>query len=223
MMTQESHALSSPPGIADQEKIIKELWVRENSINSIDVSQYSSFIRYYGRECRLLQLGVSKDVWASSEMIAKTHTDILWIVDRISHERMAHRPKIRESLRQHFGAASDISINRSIDFALRIWLTMNIREKKFVLHTQGTTVLQWDDHSTLVDFVTRNFPHAKSQTTEQLDHNFTAANINRFSGIEIEWTPCLADHLKLNKSQKILRIYPFKQILLSHLNESHTG
>ncbi|PVH77514.1 hypothetical protein DL98DRAFT_361449, partial [Cadophora sp. DSE1049] len=52
----------------------------------------------------------------------------------------------------------------------------------------------------------------------QLDHTFTVANMHRLSGIDVEWTPCLADHLRFNKRRRLLRIYPFKQILLDHLH-----
>jgi hypothetical protein len=94
---------------------------------------------------------------------------------------------------------------------------MNVREECFSLHTPRTPIIQWDDRSALVDFIAGNFPRATTSGSAQLDHTFTAANMNRLSGIDIEWTPCLADHLRFDKRRRLLRVYPFKQILIDHL------
>jgi hypothetical protein len=73
--------------------------------------------------------------------------------------------------------------------------------------------MEWDDNTTLADFVGRNFPNASpasSTPSLQFDHAFTMARMNRLSGIEVEWTPCLVEHLRFDKRRRIVRIYPFK-------------
>ncbi|PVH69855.1 hypothetical protein DL98DRAFT_505209 [Cadophora sp. DSE1049] len=152
-------------------------------------------------------------------MVAATHEDIVQIVRILSLSGKYQRPELRNLLRQQFPCAEDIAINRSIDFAMRVWLTMNVREER--LHTPHTPTMQWDDVATLEDFVARSFPCTSSTTSTttlfQLDHTFTTAKICRLTGISIEWTPCLADHLRFDPKFKVLKIYPFKQILLDRI------
>jgi hypothetical protein len=73
-----------------------------------------------------------------------------------------------------------------------------------------------------VEFVERCFPTLRATTSSslQFDYTFTAANINRLSGIDIEWTPCLADHLRFDKRRRLLRVYPFKQFLVDSVRTS---
>jgi hypothetical protein len=194
--------------------IINQLWGTD--VQTLPGS-YNSYFRYYGTECRRLQFGISKDAWQSTAMAASTHEHMILIVGTLALDKSCRRPAVRALLRQHFPGSHDLSLNRSIDFALRAWLTINVREDSFALHTPRTPTIQWDDSSSLADFVTRNFPRATTTSSYLLDHTFTAASINRLSGIDIEWTPCLADHLKFDRRRRLLRVYPFKQILLNHL------
>ena len=200
-------------------QIVKQLWGKQ--IHEAQLEPYRPYFRYYATECRRLQLGISEKAWQSTTMAARTHSDLLIIVNTLSLNSSSCNPEIRTSLQTYFPHADDIAIKRSIDLALRIWLTLNVREECFKTHTPRTPTIQWDDTTTLSDFIAGNFPHATTSAGSlQLDHNFTAANIHRLSGIDIEWTPCLADHLRFDKRRRLLRVYPFKQILLDHLDRS---
>lgn len=219
-------ALSDPPAPDLEATIIERFWLKNIRRGLGRDEVYRSYFRYYATECRRLRLGISKEAWQSTAMVARTHEDILRIVHVLSNEQHLCRPEMRTLLRQHFGEAEDLAINRSIDFAMRVWLTINVREHQFRTHTPRTPIIQWDDSSTLTAFVACNFSHATTTAGSlQLDHTFTAANMHRLSGIDIEWTSCLADHLRFDKRRRLLRIYPFKQILLDHLHvyESSNG
>jgi hypothetical protein len=208
--------LVDPPGPDCETAIVKQFWGKD--IPQGKAVAYRPYFRYYATECRRLRLGISNELGQSLTMVATTHEDILLIVYKLPLEKDLCRPDLRALLRLHFPNGDDIGINRSIDFALRVWLTMNVREECYRMDTPQTPTLQWDDESTLVDFIAQNFPEATTTASSlQLDHTFTAANINRLSGIDIEWTPCLADHLRFDKRRRSLRIYPFKQVLLDHL------
>jgi hypothetical protein len=215
-MTSTPSSLVEPPGPDCKAAIVKQFWAKD--IPQSEAEAYRPYFRYYATECRRLRLGISKESWQSSTMVATTHEDIFLIVYKLPLERDLSRPDLRASLRRHFPNGDDVAINRSIDFALRVWLTMNVREDCYSMQTPQTPTIQWDDESTLVNFIARTFPLATTTASSlQLDHTFTAANINRLSGINIEWTPCLADHLRFDKRRRSLRIYPFKQVLLDHL------
>jgi hypothetical protein len=206
--------LSDRPCADVEAFIISQLWGTD--VQTLPGS-YQSYFRYYGTECRRLQFGISKEAWQSTSMAANTHEHMILIVNTLALDKSRNRPAVRALLRQHFPSSHDLALDRSIDFALRAWLTMNVREESFALHTPRTPTIQWDDSSSLAGFVLRNFPRATTTSSYPLDHTFTAANINRLSGIDIEWTPCLADHLRFDKRRRLLRVYPFKQTLLDHL------
>jgi hypothetical protein len=220
-MASTQSSLVNPPGPGYETVIVKQFWAKD--IPQGKAEAYRPYFRYYATECRRLRLGrlrlgISNELGQSSAMVATTHGDILFIVSKLPLEKDLSRPDLRASLRRHFPNGDDIGINRSIDFALRVWLTMNVREECYRMQTPQTPTIQWDDESTLVNFIAQNFPEATTTASSlQLDHTFTAANINRLSGIDIEWTPCLADHLRFDKRRRSLRIYPFKQVLLDHL------
>jgi len=206
--------LSLPPGHDAELLIASQFWTK--SIPEQEQNLYRSYFRYYATECKRLCLGLSKDSWQST-MVATTHEHNLFIVALLLQQKKEKRPHIRSLIRKRFFNAEDRAIDRSIDFALRTWLTINIRENCFSLQTPRTPTVQWDDYSTLVEFVERCFPRATTSSSLQFDYTFTAANINRLSGIDIEWTPCLADHLRFDKRRRLLRIYPFKQFLIDNL------
>lgn len=166
---------------------MKLFWLKD--IPEGRAAAYRPYFRYYATECRRLRFGISKESWQSSTMVTTTHKQNLLIARILCLQRHSCKPKVRELIRQQFPNAEDIAINRSIDFALRTWLTINVREECFSLHTPRTPTIQWDERSSLADFVVQNFPHAKTSNSLQLDHTFTAANISRLSGIDIEWTP----------------------------------
>lgn len=207
--------LSEPPGPAVEAIISSQFW--DKDLSEQRENAYQPYFRYYATECRRLRLGISKDSWQST-MAATTHEHNLFIVAILRQEKSSKRPHIRNSIRQKFYNVDEQAINRSIDFALRTWFTINVREACFSLQTPRTPTIQWDDNSTLLEFVERIFPRPTTSSAVQFDHTFTAANINRLSGIDIEWTPCLADHLRFDKRKRLLRIYPLKQVLLDNLN-----
>ena len=110
-------------GLGAKKTIVQELWAKDSAVQ---VEAYQPYFCYYETECRRLRLGISKEVWQSSTMAATTHEDILHIVRTLSLERDARRPDVRALLRLKFPNAQDLAINRSIDFALRVWLMLNV-------------------------------------------------------------------------------------------------
>jgi hypothetical protein len=216
-------SLSNPLSHEGELDFIKQLW--STDIQEGQIRSYRPYFRYYETECARLHLGRVEEKRNSTTMIAATHEDAHLIVRILSRGQSCHRPEVRALLQQQFPMAEDIAINRSIDFALRVWLTMNVREER--LHTPHTPTMQWDDTTTLADFIAGKFPPNDTANSPamfvQLDHTFTAAQISHLSGINIEWTPCLVDHLRLDKKFRVLKIYPFKQILLDRIRILETS
>jgi hypothetical protein len=134
--------LSSPPDHDAELLIAAQFW--GTSIPPQEQNAYESYFRYYATECKRLRLGLSKDSWQST-MVGTTHEQNLFIVAPLLQERNEKRPSIRSLIRGRFLNAEDRAIDRSIYFALRTWLTINIREDCFSLQTPRTPTVQWDD------------------------------------------------------------------------------
>lgn len=83
--------------------------------------------------------------------------------------------------------------------------------------------------SSLVEFVAQIFtPNNLVQidpAERQLDENFTAAYLRRACSVRIEWTTCIADHLRYHvwEGARVVQIYHMKQCAFDHMNGSGTS
>lgn len=79
----------------------------------------------------------------------------------------------------------------------------------------------------LVDFVAHQFPLQNltpiASTESKLDQGFTAAYLIRACSVRIDWTTCIADHLRYDEKERVLRIYEFRQCVFDHLRGSGTS
>ena len=144
--------------------------------------------------------------------------DLVSIVKTLKQERGSSRRQIRSMLQEHF--RSGLSLDLSMDLAACLLTMLNIRNEQLRLQTPLTPTIQWDDELTLETLVADQFPIASwsvSSREGRLHPAFTAAAMVRICGLKISWTTCLADHLRLDQEFKILRVFPYKQSLLDHL------
>ena len=79
----------------------------------------------------------------------------------------------------------------------------------------------------LIQFVARQFP-SKCPTPldaseSRLDRQFTAVYMSRACDLKVEWTSCIADHLRFDFKRNAVRIYHFKICLIDHMNASGTS
>jgi hypothetical protein len=132
------------------------------------------------------------------------------------------RPSLRQQLGERFGSEKEMNdgnsynarLNNSINLALRLWLTIVIRDSVFA---PAASAIEWDDHSTLQEFLKRQFPAPRPiQTPSEKDNtmilrsDFTAVNLRRIGGINIDWTCDLSEHLKFDRETRRLKIYMLK-------------
>jgi hypothetical protein len=109
------------------------------------------------------------------------------------------------------------SINRTIDLSLRLWLVINVRDDDF---TPGIRSIQWDDSPSLQAFIASQFPKPRlfKELSEKmfdfvLPDNFTIVKLKRYSGIKIDWTYDLSEHLDFDKDHRILKVFPLKSYM----------
>ncbi|MCJ1230585.1 hypothetical protein MMC12_007259 [Toensbergia leucococca] len=160
-------------------------------------------------------------------MAAQSHADIRKIVGILSLHRHSDLRTVCSAVHVVFPDHNDEAIRTSIDLAMRLWLTLNTREKSLSLTAGKTPIIRWEhDSSTMVNFVRRQFPSASAFITGAealLDPYFSAYNLTRNCQVTIEWTCSLADHLSLDLKTRRLRIYPLKICLYDHGNASGTS
>lgn len=190
--------------------------------SEVELESFASYQSYYNRtwfalgEAEPPELDAMKPV--SDEHVQK-------IVKEISRMLLSDssclRPTLRDKLLQDAefqrstGKVED-NLNRKIDLALRLWLVLYIR-KGFAHATKSIT---WDDNNSLQDFISSQFrkPKLISALAEKMfdvvmPDNFIALNLRRYSGIEIEWTSSLNEHLNLNRENRKLKVFRLKYYL----------
>jgi hypothetical protein len=206
-----------------QRKIVSRFWRKAE--DTIRLEEYVSYFFYYNNTCRALYLGAIRT--ESMAIVLHTHEDVLDLIDEIWSLVAVNpnftRPELRESLaqREHFKQQPQFRINNSINLALRLWVTIRIQDADF---GPASRTLQWDDSSSIKDFILRNFPGPRLQGSNvfetMLESNFTAVNLYRMCGIHIEWICQLEDHLKFDIERRVLMIYSLAGCLQDHLDRS---
>ncbi len=213
-------------GVLDEEQqaaIVRCFWKCDVNSNSRELTEYRSYFNYYAHEIQKLFFGVTTKTKAAATIPSHEVTQICLLVNCLSQAGSKTRQEVRFALRDllSFKTCQDIQLNSSIDLALRLWLTINVWERKFKHLSFVTPIVEWNDRVPLLEFIAHQFPTAKSTSQSnppRLKHDFTAVNFDRLSGITIIWTHCLADHLNFDSSQRRLRVYPHKKCLLDHLH-----
>lgn len=135
-----SESLAVVPSEDLKREIVQRFWRRTKE--EIDVEDYTSYFQYYYRTCEGLYLGLHSEADA---LVAQSHDHILIIVEAlwnfIDNGQTCHRPKLRKQLEQKFNHVGkdnpndQIRLNNSINLALRLWLTLEIRDSEFALNS----------------------------------------------------------------------------------------
>jgi hypothetical protein len=206
-----------------QRKIVSRFWRKAE--DTIKLEEYVSYFLYYNNTCRALYLGAIRT--ESMAIALQTHEDILDLVGEIWSLGAANpnfnRPQLTDLLVQcgQFKQQPLFKINNSVNLALRLWVTIRIQDIDF---SPASRTIQWDDSSSIKDFILRSFPGPRLQGSNalgtMLDSNFTALNLIRICGVRIEWICQLEDHLKFDTERRILMIYCLAGCLQDHLDRS---
>ena len=177
------------------------------------VDALERYFLYYNEELGLLCRGISEASWQINSLAVKTDEDIFYVVDLLRNIGDCRRPDIRQHMLLRFHSSGVLSLNRSINLAIRLWLMINTQDREFSGLRHEATPAQWDDESTLSTFLQSLFPQSRWQISAQsnrLGPHFTAAFMKDVCGLTIEWTTSLHDHLRLDRSRKALKVFPYK-------------
>jgi hypothetical protein len=182
----------------------------------ITVERFAAYQSYYNQTWESLGHGFPPE----AESMAPVSDEHIRIIVALISSTILKAPCERETLREaftkdpHFENHSEESLNRTIDLALRLWLVLNIRDDEYA---PGAHSIQWDDGISLQTFIAQQFPKPRMlrDLSERmfdfvLPDNFTMVKLKRYSGIKVDWTYDLSEHLDLDKDHRILKIFPLK-------------
>ena len=193
-------------------------------MHDTDVAALQQYFIYYHEELDLLCKGIAPDSWQVKSLGAKTFEDIFFIVGLLRDSVHARRPELRRHLSLRLHSSDDVGLNRSINLAIRLWLMVNLQEPEFSGLRHEATSIQWDDRRELLDFFQSLFPRSRwpvNAQSSRLGPHFTAAFMQRVCDLSIQWTTSLHDHLRLDRSRKALKIFPYKCHLQALIDSHH--
>ncbi|KAK0634104.1 hypothetical protein B0T14DRAFT_420014 [Immersiella caudata] len=114
---------------------------------------------------------------------------------------------------------SEDKLMRSVDIAVRIWLTLDISS----LDLRRPGLLAWPAKRTLAEVIQSHFNSLEQEqcrtpvSDENIDPDLKADHLVAYHGYTIIWTDNLASHLTIDWKHKTITIYEHKISLHNHL------
>lgn len=182
---------------------------------------FSSFIAYYAEEPRKLQTGLTRSDWPIPNLDETTHGDILGITTTLRENRDQKRQVVRQILKLDQTYHNERSIDHLCDLSIRMWLMINVLDADIDLVDDEAPRKPWLEYQSLDDLIKSLFPQSRIDLNlkeSRLDPYFTATNLEKICGLRLEWTQCLANHLRLDRRKKVLWVFPHKEFLQGHLD-----
>lgn len=187
---------------------------------------FQQFFAYYDYQCRQLPIGSGREV---KNTAARNHEDLLAIIKLIRKDLPQKTSICRKDLIPAVRALpqyqslpaedNDLKIINSINLALRLWLTMQVgdSDKRY----GSGDYIQWEDEKPLKEFIADQFPPGDSGTVGadhkgRMDVGFCASNLRKLYNVKTERTLNLKNHLKYEREDGVLYIYPLTLCLKAH-------
>ena len=211
----------------DERDIIRSVFALQRDLDSQEVEAYREYLTYYRAELQKINFAVSSRHVRWTSFVVRGHAELASVLGLVSTQpkewKDAYRPCLRRAVQELFPDrdASTEDLNRCLDLAIRLLTMMNVREPAFALQTPGTPLLQWDDNTLFADFLAKHVESSVQKLVgrdRRLHPLFTVVNMASLCGLRVEWTQSLADHLRLDRRAKVLRVFPYKSSLLRHLD-----
>ena len=138
------------------------------TIDAVRLGAHHDYLQYYERELRSLRIGIMRSSWAISSLAAKTHEQIAQICRVLADSKSLPRKDIRQKIRVGlFPDDEDLSIQRSIDLTVRLWLMINVRDDELSLQMPFKTSIQWEDDCSLENLIEGQFPRSTEPVQQQ--------------------------------------------------------
>ncbi|KAK5055303.1 hypothetical protein LTR84_013053 [Exophiala bonariae] len=153
----------------------------DNGNHVPDQESLKPFLEYYKKETAELDFGVQPRISENHMTVLRTHDDIIHTVNILKGNQDSTRLEIRKLLNRdacRFASTPDHEINLAIDLSLRLWLMLNVRCPETRFLTPSAQSIQWDDTTTLRQFIVAQFPRRSlnlEPKQSRLSHMFTVS------------------------------------------------
>ena len=167
---------------------------------------WDAYFRHYTAECRK---AIEPD--GGKHVTVREHQDIIMIIRQL--EAGHTKEMIKRSLaslvtQQRSEESKSHMAEGSVRLVVRLFLMVDVgAPSKYLMW--GPTFLPWSDDQVDVKTVLANHFVVSSTDTGSLtfEEEFTAFNLYRFTGLEIQWTNNLANHLRLIENDRKLCVF----------------
>lgn len=190
---------------------------------------FGKYFDYYDHEIHYLEeylQGDRTDRAPAAELAVGNHRQLLRAVEILQKNSTAKKSALRTELsKMSLAKDTPVAQNRALDLSVRMFLMINIREESLDNPTTAAAY-QWSEDTSLLDLVTSLFKRSDwnpDRREGRLHVHFTAANMERFCGLEVQETSSLADHLRLDhvpyglKGRKTtVSVFQHRHVLLAH-------
>jgi hypothetical protein len=203
-------------------QILKHLWQVDTA--TTEATRFNGYFAYYDREIAMLNSGGLASSRSHQQMPITDHERLLQLVEFVRRSRGEKR-QVTQLLANQL-SADEKSTSLVVDLILRLWLMLNVRTPLLSLQAPQTPLLRWEDAETLTNLLSRTFPKSRWEIdakTSRLSPSFNAAFMVNVCGLKIEWTDCLADHLRLDRRVNALRVFSYKIVVSAHLDTYRFG
>ncbi|KAF4951250.1 hypothetical protein FSARC_12977 [Fusarium sarcochroum] len=198
----------SPESLALLRTIWPELCVDGSNFQK----HYSHILEYFDNELNIIR--DNGDFYA----VQSAHS-ICTLIQEMKTLDVITRRQILSTARERIPRlpVADDKLLRSIDVAIRLWLTIDISSSNF----GRDNILSWRSDQTLQDLIHSHFKDKRRtkypRTENRINPHLTAEFLNSNFGYTITWTHSLADHLAIDWKYKVITIYEHKICLYNHM------
>ena len=176
---------------AVREAIVANLWPSTQALpGSID--DFDAYFEYYKDQCRNQN---------RVDHVAQTQLDVVDIAQHINSNVASSLADLRHSLHRTFPRFPNdpAQLSNSIELTARLWLMINVQNKRLGGYHTLRPAWMWPATSSLVEVVQslRNRAVPGAGAIQRFPDVFNAFDLGRMGGFRMEWTDNLANHLSL--------------------------
>lgn len=197
-------------------ELLSELWPEISfTPTSFDEPSYTHYFDHLG-------ILISQFNRGHRRLFVDTFEDVVFLVRTLRVHPNLPLSIILQQLWPHFQDIDERAIKRSLELAIRLWLTININSRPLAWGIVDTyqRALDWSVELSLQDVLEERFARRPSVTAKKLpliDGSFTAAYLVDVCGMTLNWTDYLSDHLRPDPNNQVLTVYKHKICLINHL------
>lgn len=209
-LSRQAHEDPLPP--LSKSNILKAFWRCKGTSpptvrNDRECYAWDAYFRHYTTECRK---AIERD--HGEHVTIRTHQDIVSVIRQFEEGQtkdMIKRFLMSLDTQQRSDEVKIRMAEGSIRLVARLFLMVDVGAPPPYKTWGGSSFLPWNDSNADLKSVLADHFVVSSMDTRNavFKEDFTAFNLQRFTGFEIKWTSNLADHLRLIDNDRKLCIF----------------